>query len=186
MAARRLLIVMLVLLGLSTLAAALVPQRTLRDGGTTGTTTTQATATAPAPQSAPNRSLTAKVVVGSKKFPVVASPVCKARKPRCAPIHVGDQLSLVVRAKAGVQLSLPEFGQFAFAGPEAPAHFELLMSTPGKFGILFADPGDVPICKKAVGKGSPCVAARIEVLTPAAARKAVAPPARSRARAGSG
>ena len=47
MAARRLLIVMLILLGLSTLAAALVPQGALRNGTTTGTTTTQSIPTTP-------------------------------------------------------------------------------------------------------------------------------------------
>jgi hypothetical protein len=134
--------------------------------------------------------LTAPVAVGGKKFQVVAGPVCGALKPSCEPIHVGDQLTLKVVSKdGGVELSFPEFGQFAFSGPNAPAHFELLLSTAGTFGILFADPATVPICAKAVEKGSPCVAARVEVLTATAARKAVAPPSkgsRSRARGGSG
>ena len=57
---------LLVLLGLSTLAAALVPQRTLNEGGTTGTTTTQATTTAPA---TPNPAFLrpTKITVGGKK-----------------------------------------------------------------------------------------------------------------------
>jgi hypothetical protein len=125
-AARRLLIVLLVLLGLSTLAAALVPQRTLNEGGTTGTTTTQATTTAPA---TPNPAFLrpTKITVGGKKFPVVS------------PIHVGDQLRLLVRSRFPAEIEIPEFGLLGFASPEAPARFELLPDTPGTFGILFAD-----------------------------------------------
>ena len=126
MAARRLLIVMLVLLGLSTLAAALLPQRTLKQGDTTGTTTTQATATAPA--ATPNFAFLppTKITVGGKKFPVVS------------PIHVGDQLSLLVRSRFPAEIAIPEFGLVGFASPDAPARFELLPDTPGTFGILFA------------------------------------------------
>jgi hypothetical protein len=122
-AARRLLIVLLVLLGLSTLAAALVPQRTLNEGGTTGTTTTQATTTTPNPAFL----RPTKITVGGKKFPVVS------------PIHVGDQLRLLVRSRFPAEIEIPEFGLLGFASPDAPARFELLPDTPGTFGILFAD-----------------------------------------------
>ena len=175
MAARRLLIVMLILLGLSTLAAALIPQRTLRGRDTTQTATQPQTTTA-TPAAPAGRALTAKIFVGGKKVPLVAGPVCAKRKPRCEPIHVGDQLSLLVASKTrGVQLELPEFGQFGFASPAAPARFELLLTTHGRFGISFAD----------ASPAKPVVAARIEVLTEAAARKALEPPAKRRARAGS-
>ena len=125
MAARRLLIVLLVLLGLSTLAAALVPQRTLNEGSTTGTTTTQATTTTPNPAFL----RPTKITVGGKKFPVVS------------PIHVGDQLRLLVRSRFPAEIEIPEFGLLGFASPDAPARFELLPDTPGRFGILFADSG---------------------------------------------
>ena len=126
MAARRLLIVMLVLLGLSTLAAALLPQRTLNKDGTTGTTTTQATTTAPA--ATPNFAFLrpTKITVGGKKFPVVS------------PIQVGDQLRLLVRSRVPAEIEIPEFGLVGFASPDTPARFELLPDTPGTFGILFA------------------------------------------------
>jgi len=126
MAARRLLIVMLVLLGLSTLAAALLPQRTLNQDGTTGTTTTQATTTAPA--ATPNFAFLrpTKITVGGKKFPVVS------------PIQVGDQLRLLVRSRVPAEIEIPEFGLVGFASPDTPARFELLPDTPGTFGILFA------------------------------------------------
>jgi hypothetical protein len=189
MAARRLLIVMLILLGLSTLAAALVPQRTLREGNTTQTTRSTTTQAAAPPT---GRALSAKIYVGGSKVPFVAGPVCGERTPDCEPIHVGDRLTLAVASpETGLQLKFPEFGQFAFAGPDAPAQFELLVDNPGRFGILFADPEAVPICRRAIQKGSPCVAARIEVLTAEAAAKAIAKKpkgkgAKSRARAGSG
>jgi hypothetical protein len=128
MAARRLLIVMLVLLGVSTLAAALVPQRTLNEAGTTGTTTTQPTTpTAPVPSPAFLRPT--KITVGGKKFPVVS------------PIKVGDQLSLLVRSRFPAEIEIPEFGLVGFASPNAPARFELLPDSPGTFGILFAASG---------------------------------------------
>src|SRR5512138_965647 len=99
MAARRLLIVMLVLLGLSTLAAALVPQHALRGGTTGSTTTTQPTQSTTTPETPAGRSLSVEIFVGGKKVPVVAAPLCKKRKPRCEPLHVGDQLSLQVLSK---------------------------------------------------------------------------------------
>ena len=127
MAARRLLIVLLVLLGISTLAAALVPQGTLNEGETTGTTATQATTTAPTATPNPAFLRPTKITVGGKKFPVVS------------PIHLGDQVTLLVRSRFPAEIEIPEFGLLGFASPEAPARFELLPDTPGTFGILFAD-----------------------------------------------
>jgi hypothetical protein len=175
MAARRLLIVMLVLLGLSTLAAALVPQHALR--GTTGTasTTTTTATTTPAPPAPAGRHLYQAIVVGRKQPPViVGGPICKG-KPRCQPpTHVGDQLSLSVFANKGqAELSVPEFGLVSVASEDAPAQFELLFEQPGSFGIVFTSSGKV--------------AARIDVLKTKAA-KAVGrrANAKRRARAGSG
>jgi hypothetical protein len=177
MAARRLLIVMLILLGLSTLAAALVPQRTLRDGTTA--TTTQPAQTAPKPLPAGGRSIQAKVVVGGTKIPVVAGPICAATgKPRCAPIHVGDQLTLLVRSEVSTQLSIPEFGLVGFATPETPARFELLATSPGTFGILFVPPQNVGGCLEKV-------AGRIEILRPGG-KAQEAGPVRCAARGGPG
>src|SRR3954469_5914331 len=151
MAARRLLIVMLILLGLSTLAAALVPQRTLRDGSTTATTTTQETKSTP--QRVPGTAYLkpTKITVGGKKFPVVA------------PVPVGEQLTLLVRSRFPAQIEIPEFGLIRFATPGTPARFELLADTPGTFGILF---GASP---KPGVTGRP--AARIVVVSPAATKK---------------
>jgi hypothetical protein len=160
MAARRLLIVMLVLLGLSTLAAALVPQHSLRGGTTTSQTTTtqptETTTTAPPP---PGRSLSVEIVVGGKKVPVVAGPLCKARKPRCEPLHVGDQLSLEVLSKKHGELEIPAFGLLGVASDNSPAFFQLLPREPATLGVLFTTPRRV--------------AARIEVLSTKASAKAI-------------
>jgi hypothetical protein len=176
MAARRLLIVMLVLLGLSTLAAALVPQHSLRDGTTASTTTTQPTTTTAGPP--PGRSLSVKIMVGGKKVPVVAAPLCKALKPRCEPLHVGDQLSLEVLSKEQAELEIPTFGLIGFASDNSPALFQLLPQEPGTIGVLFTSPRRV--------------AARVQVLSAKAAAQAIESQrkpkskSKSRARAGSG
>jgi hypothetical protein len=153
-AARRLLIVMLILLGLSTLAAALIPQRGLRNGtsGSTTEATTTTTQTAPAPSYVPPT----KISVGGKRLPVVS------------PVHVGDQLTLLVRSRVPAEIAIPEFGQLGFASPQAPARFELLAETPGTFGILFADSGKV--------------AARIRIVP--AGKKRSKPKSRARAESG--
>jgi hypothetical protein len=148
MAARRLLIVMLVLLGLSTLAAALVPQHTLRDGGTTGTTATRATTTTAAGPTNPAFRRPTKIIVGGKKFPVVA------------PVSVGDQVTLLVRSRFPTEITIPEFGLVGFATPDTPARFELLLDNPGTIGILFGD------SEKPGVAGKP--AARIIVVQPGA------------------
>jgi hypothetical protein len=179
MAARRLLIVMLVLLGLSTLAAALVPQHALRNGTTGSTTQPTTTTTPPKPT---GRSLMVEILVGGKKVPVVANPLCKARKPRCEPLHVGDQLSLQVLSKGQAELEIPSFGLIGVASASSPAFFQLLPSEPGTIGVLFTTP------QKVAGKVQK-VAARIEVLSAKAAAKTIQkekPKPRSRARGGSG
>jgi hypothetical protein len=157
MAARRLLIVMLVLLGLSTLAAALVPQHGLRDTTTGATTTTQPTVSTTTPEAPAGRSLQAPITVGGKKIPVVAGPVCRKGEPKCEPsIHVGDQVSLQVFSTHGqAALEIPAFGLFGIASPNAPAFFDLLPQQAGTIGILFSDTRKV--------------AARVEVLTVKAA-----------------
>jgi hypothetical protein len=168
MAARRLLIVMLVLLGISTLAAALVPQHALRDG-TTGSTTQPQTTTTPAPPT--GRSLMVEIKVGGKKVPVVANPLCKARKPRCAPLHVGDQLSLQILSKGQAELEIPTFGLIGVASGNSPAFFQLLPSEPGTIGVLFTTP-------RKVADKLRKVAARIDVLSAKAAAKTIQKPKR--------
>jgi hypothetical protein len=169
MAARRLLIVMLVLLGISTLAAALVPQRTLNEGDTTGTTTTTQTSPTTTSDTAPETvPPVAEITVGERtkkgrtKFPVV-------------PVHVGDQFTLLVLSRHPEEISIPEFGLFGFATANTPARFELLPTVPGRVGVLFAETGQA--------------AAKIEVTEPSSKKpekKGRKKGAKSRARGESG
>jgi hypothetical protein len=175
MAARRLLIVMLVLLGLSTLAAALVPQHSLRDSTTGSTTTTQPAETTTTPKAAAGRSLRVKIAVGGDKVPVVANPICRKPKAACEPLHVGDQLSLQVFSKTQAQLEIPVFGLIGVASSNTPALFEILPQQAGRIGVLFTSPRKV--------------AATIVVLSAKDAAKTIQrkrAKAKSRAPAGSG
>jgi hypothetical protein len=145
MAARRLLIVMLVLLGLSTLAAALVPQHSLRGGTTTAaTTTTTATQPPTTTQAAPSPAYVppTRITVGGKQFPVVS------------PVNVGQQLVLLVGSRVPTQLAIQEFGQLGFAAPGAPARFELLPTVPGTFGVQFEPSGKVAAKIQVIAPGS--------------------------------
>jgi hypothetical protein len=124
MAARRLLIVMLVLLGLSTLAAALVPPQSLRESTATQTTTTK---TQPTDRTQPvgvprGKLFAARITVGGGHIPVV-------------PIKVGDELSLTVRSRQADQLEIPALGLVQAVAPSAPAHFDVLGTTAGSYGI---------------------------------------------------
>ena len=160
MAARRLLIVLLVLLGLSTLAAALIPQRTLRQGtGQTVTSPTQTQATIPT--TTPNGTeWLLKFTIADKKTSVLTCqaggptdqcqrsqvsarsiPLIKChpqaiKRNKCEPIRVGDQLSVVVDSTVATELEIPTFGLVGIAAPNAPANFNLIPSAPGTFGIL--------------------------------------------------
>jgi hypothetical protein len=124
-AARRLLIVLLILLGLSTLAAALIPQRSLEDRGTTTTRTAPTTTMAPKVETVPPE---IAITVGPKRLPLVRA-------------RLGDQFTLLVTSTKPRELSIPEFGLLAFATATTPARFELLPTNTGKFGILFAATG---------------------------------------------
>jgi hypothetical protein len=165
MAARRLLIVMLILLGLSTLAAALVPPQSLREGTTTGSTTETTETTPPKPRSSGAlRELT--ISVGGNRVPLVTCPRERRRGPGgCRPIEVGDELRLKVTSRRFAQLSVPAFGLLKVSAPPKPAFFDLLFQEPGIYQVLFAP--------------SKKVAARIEV------EKRRRPGAKSGARAGS-
>ena len=166
MAARRLLIIMLILLGISTLAAALIPEHALRRAGTGSATTTtqpQPTTTTGQPRSAVPPS--AAIVVGGKKLPVI-------------PVHVGQRFTILALSYRPTELSIPAFGLVSYASPAAPARFELLTETPGRIGILFNPP-------LKLGKCVEQVAAVIQVLRHGEKPKPI-PSAKCGARAGSG
>jgi type II secretory pathway pseudopilin PulG len=148
MAVRRLLIVMLILLGISTLAAALVPQRPNENNDsseTTETATSAQSATETAP-SADGRFVAARIFVGGKKVKVV-------------PLALGDRLRLTVcsREFTGL-LEIPRLGRFDPIAPGTPVLFDLLPEATGSYAIRFVEPDSL--------------AARIEV---GPARKSGAP-----------
>ena len=144
MAARRLLIVMLVLLGLSTLAAALVPQHALRSPSATRTTTTPQTAPTTTTTKAPptGKSFSFQITVGGPQV-VVDCSAARQRKGSCDPIRVGDRVSLAVYSRRPAQLSIPALGQIGFAAPNAPALFELLPERADVYGIVFEPSGRI-------------------------------------------
>ena len=125
MAARRLLIVMLILLGFATLAAALVPTRPVGDQ-TTATTTTEPTETE-APDLLPRgEGLAVGIEVGGEEVPVV-------------PIKLGDQLELTIRSQRTDLLEIPALGLVEPVSPGTPARFNLLPRDAGSYGIRFIE-----------------------------------------------
>lgn len=122
---------MLILLGISTLAAALVGNRTISEDGTGSTVASETEATttetdAP-PRTGPGgEELTFDVRVGGEKMKVVRA-------------EVGDQVSLLVRSKKPDLVEIPAFGLVEAATPQVPARFDILATEPGEFGIRLVD-----------------------------------------------
>jgi hypothetical protein len=149
MAARRLLIVMLILLGLSTLAAALVPTQSLRDETEgTGSTSSVETVTTPPPEPTGEVQL-AVVKVGVGKLPVI-------------PISLGDRLELLICSTRTDFLDIPKIGRIEPVSPESGAYFSLLLTEAGSYAINFVE-ADAP-------------AARIEVAAAKSPRAPEGPP----------
>ena len=122
MAARRLLILMLLVLAISTLAAGLF---------------------APRPEPPPTRTTTepdpgaASGVEGAGRL-IEASVKIGARRPETIRLRVGDQLELTVRSRIDGQVEIRRFGLVEDLGPAMPARFSLLMSEPGSFAVRLA------------------------------------------------
>ena len=158
MAARRLLILMLILLGVSTLAAALVPtpggddgedEKTEREStGAIGAETRPEGRAAAQPKAgkpkARGKSLDASIKLGGGKIPVV-------------PIKVGDNLSLEIRSKRRGLLEIPALGRVEAIAPGTSAFFDIRGREPASYGIRFL--------------GGEKVVARVEVERRRSARK---------------
>jgi hypothetical protein len=145
MAARRLLIVMLVLLAVSTLAAALVPPRAFREDTESSPTGTEATETAtePAPAPAPSgQEVQARIFVGGPKIPVV-------------PVALGDQLALTVCSREAIDLiEIPLVGRVDPISPGVPVHFNLLLESQGSYALRFVE-RDAVVARIEVGPRQP-------------------------------
>jgi hypothetical protein len=130
MAARRLVIVMLVLLGISTLAAALVP------GPDRGTPNSTGTIDGRPEGSTTNAPPASHGSIVQRRLRISASPGTVAVRP-------GDQLRLAVSGPYGDEITIPAFGVTETIAPYAPARFDLLVAEPGSFPIVAAQSGRV-------------------------------------------
>lgn len=130
MAARRLLIVMLVLLGISSVIAVMVPQPERKDPATGPTATTGQTGT------------TGAVVPVEDDQEDPADPVARksvdldSERPVEIGVATGSRLILTVESKQGSQVEIEGLGLTGFADPYAPAVFDLLMPPePDRFQV---------------------------------------------------
>jgi len=121
-AARRLVIVMLVLLGVSGLAAALVP---------------------PPPVDEAERERRPEVVAPPAPAPggelVNAGIDASEDEPEEIRIGVGDQLALTVRSGVADQVEIPALGELEFVGPLAPARFDLIAREEASYAVRLVD-----------------------------------------------
>jgi hypothetical protein len=117
MAARRLIIIMFVLLAISTFAAALAP---VQEPATPPIRET--TAPAPGPAAGASRLIHARLDADAPKPGVV----------RAEP---GDRLELLVASKQPREISIDRLGLIANAAPGAPARFDTLLGEPGSLPV---------------------------------------------------
>jgi hypothetical protein len=122
MAARRLLILMLTVLAVSTLAAALIAPRPEPVSPTATEHDDDAAASGP---NTGGRLIEVRVRTGALRAETVR-------------LRLGDQLELTVRSRSDGQVEIPRFGLIEDAGPGMPARFSLLMSEPGSFAVRLA------------------------------------------------
>ncbi len=125
MAVRRLLIVMLILLGISTLLASQVPRETPSDESedtVTSTAETPATQAEEAAQAKGRLLEPLRITVSDAKIKVI-------------PMRVGDQLPLVVRARTADQVEIPALGLVEPVARGSSANFNILAEEPGNYGI---------------------------------------------------
>lgn len=115
---------LLVLIAVSTAAAALVPTRDPTDR--TGTDTTATRAPQPTQTRAPS----------GRAFRAVVIDDGKGGRVR---IRVGDQLTLTVHSRRTDQVEIAAFGALEPVSPDAPARFDLIADRPGTFPIRLVD-----------------------------------------------
>ena len=132
MAARRLVVVMLVLLFVSSLAAALAPVRPGEERSTsTSTSTTPTSPPAPAGEDEPQGRLIRAVVRVEPESPG------DSERPKLPAVRagVGDQLQLRVEARRVATVEVVGLGATEGVAPLAPARFDLLLPAAGRYPI---------------------------------------------------
>jgi hypothetical protein len=126
MAARRLIVVMLVLLGLSTLVAALVPAPQPSGGG-------PGSETGPSGGSGPRRGQGGSTPRAGGT--VAARITVSVGEPETVRVKPGQRLVLLVGGQIGEDISIPAFGLTETMTPAAPARFDLIVDRAGTFPI---------------------------------------------------
>lgn len=121
MAARRLIFVLIVMLMLSSFAAALVPVSN-RDDEDPSTATT-----APEPAAGHGKLVRARITAD-------------ARKPKTIQIALGDQLALAVTATRAGEVEIPDLGELEDVEPGTPARFDLLPLASGTYDVRLVEP----------------------------------------------
>ena len=127
MAARRLLILLLAVLAISTLAAALIGPQPSRQSP-------------PAPTTAgdPARGQQARDRSGRLIDETVQAGHRRAETIR---LRSGDQLELTVRSRVAGQVEIPRLGLLEDVGPDDPAHLSLLPGELGNFPVRLVGSG---------------------------------------------
>ena len=126
MVARRLIAVLVVLLVVSSFAAALLPDPATDEPGTTQSTTRE------------SRGTTAHRPGGRL---VHVTLDADAPRPRPVSLRVGDQLALRVRSSRPDQVEVRGFGQLATVDRFTPANFDLLAFDLGTFPVRLVEAG---------------------------------------------
>jgi hypothetical protein len=131
MAARRLIIVLVVLFAISIAAAMIAPDRrgTLlgdRSERTSTTTTTMASTTTAADRLPRGEAVSGRIDAS-------------AASPESVEARVGDQLDLEVASERARLVEVPAFGVIEDAVPEAPATFNLLLREAGTLPVRDAE-----------------------------------------------
>ncbi len=124
-AARRLLIVMLILLGISTLAAALVPTREAGDE-TTGTTATDAETATPDRPSQGDLLAPVRIDVDDETLDVIR-------------VELGDEVRLVIHGKRADLVEIPAIGIVEPVSPGSPARLHFLAPASGSYGVRLVE-----------------------------------------------
>lgn len=138
MAARRLLIVMLILLGLSTLAAALVDTDAVRNDGTGSTVSGESATSTRTGGTEPAAASEAEAAKPAGKRLGLAIDI--GRRVKVIPVEVGDQLTLRVRWNRSGLVEIAALGLLEPVAPGAPARFDLLAREPANYGVRLLDP----------------------------------------------
>jgi len=127
---------MLVLLGTSTLAAALVP---VPDPETETTTTTPTREADPLPR-------------GGELVRVTVD--AQARRPKAIELPLGDQLALIVRSEEAGQVEIAGLGQLEDVLPLSPARFDILPVREEALDVRMIEPERVLATIEVVDEGA--------------------------------